>query len=477
MNRGSDHKEQFYGLDTINVHFLDKASKLPLVISPRFDDSIEFICTWLKENRSWVNNQMQHYGAVLIRGFQIDSPVDFEMTTLALDPNLSDKYRGTSPRSLQKDTKYAFSAADVPVNYPIAQHLEMSFLRAPPKQLYFGCIKESRSYGGETSLCDFRKVYQDLSPELIDKFLSKKVKYSRMNQRVGDKYTFDVGAMKTWCDLFGTSNKKEVELICEDENAPKPQWIGPNNDTFYQEWIDEAIQRHPNTNDLVWFNHSQVFHWTTFPEELWYAFCRMKSLQLFIHFLLVSIFTFVKYGLLGYEMSLDITFGDGTPISCQQMREIRKAIHKNMVFSRWQKGDILCIDNFSTSHGRQPTYDKERKVVVAWSQPEVKPSLVDENYVVDGDVTCGAVLNNNEKESIIPSLTAVTPSSTPESSLTKQSAEELQYSLNVFKLTTNDDNNKVQHKTNDNNMMYHRRLRSCPNPLLTADSEFWNSTM
>ena len=32
-------------------------------------------------------------------------------------------------------------AAEVPVNYPIAQHLEMSFLPAPPRQLFFGCLK------------------------------------------------------------------------------------------------------------------------------------------------------------------------------------------------------------------------------------------------------------------------------------------------------------------------------------------------
>lgn len=90
---------ELYNLDKINVHFLNPSSKtLPLVISPRFDDSLEFISTWLTENRPWVHNQMLQYGAVLIRGFQIDSAVDFEKATLALDPNLCDKYRGTSPR-------------------------------------------------------------------------------------------------------------------------------------------------------------------------------------------------------------------------------------------------------------------------------------------------------------------------------------------------------------------------------------------
>lgn len=74
---------------------------------------------------------MLTHGAVLIRDFRIDNAVEFEKAISALQPNLSDSYRGTSPRSVFEGTKYCFSAADVPVNYPIGQHLEMSFLKCP----------------------------------------------------------------------------------------------------------------------------------------------------------------------------------------------------------------------------------------------------------------------------------------------------------------------------------------------------------
>ena len=112
-----------YGLDSVNVSFLDKTRTAPLIVSPRWDDTLEFITAWLDMNRKWVEDQMLCHGAVLIRGFQINSAPDFEQATLALQPNLSDTYRGTSPRSLQKGTKYSFSSADAPVSYPIAQHL------------------------------------------------------------------------------------------------------------------------------------------------------------------------------------------------------------------------------------------------------------------------------------------------------------------------------------------------------------------
>jgi hypothetical protein len=76
-------------------------------------------------------------------------------------------------------------------------------------------------------------------------------------------------------------------------------------------------------------------------------------------------------------MALQVAFGDGTPISFREMHQIRKAVHKNMVFNRWQQGDLMLIDNFSTSHGRQPTYDKGRNIVVAWSDPIEKKNEVE----------------------------------------------------------------------------------------------------
>ena len=119
------------GLDNISTSYLDPATKLPLVLSPRLDDSLAFLAAWLDANRAWVDEQILQHGAVLLRGFRLENPADFERAISAVQPNLSDSYRGTSPRSVFEGTQYCFSAADVPVNYPIGQHLEMSFLKKP----------------------------------------------------------------------------------------------------------------------------------------------------------------------------------------------------------------------------------------------------------------------------------------------------------------------------------------------------------
>ena len=46
-------------------------------------------------------------------------------------------------------------------------------------------------------------------------------------------------------------------------------------------------------------------------------------------------------------------FSDGEEIPLSDVKHVRNTIYNNMVFNRWKKGDILMIDNFRVSHGRQ----------------------------------------------------------------------------------------------------------------------------
>lgn len=287
---------------------------------------------------------------------------------------------------------YLLFLAESPVHYPIAQHIEMSFQPAPPRQLYFGCLKPSASAGGETAVCDFRCVYNDLPSDLREKLLVKRIRYQRTNKKVGAYFTYDISDMVGWPAMFGTDSRSEVERICKDEDTPV-EWI--DGDTFRSTTYQEAFQLHPITREPVYFNHSQVFHWTTFPAELWFAWQRTHEFRIFFHFLFVSMFCIIKYGLLRHEMSLHTTFGDGTPISVKEMHQIRKAIHKNMVFNRWEKGDVLLLDNFSTSHGRQPTFDKGRKIAVAWANPVLKANKL---TMVTTDTNLGTAISDVAQE-------------------------------------------------------------------------------
>ena len=106
-------------------------------------------------------------GAVLFRDFGLRTPDDFEQVALALQPGLQNNYQGTSPRNSR--TKFVHSASELPGHYPIMQHCEMSFLPTAPRFLFFFCHVQPLD-GGQTPICDFRKVYNQIDPQIRAEF-------------------------------------------------------------------------------------------------------------------------------------------------------------------------------------------------------------------------------------------------------------------------------------------------------------------
>lgn len=111
-----DISKRSIGLDSVNVSFLrdegTQAGKkpFPLVITPRWESSLSFLTTWMEANRAWLDERLLQYGAVLIRGFEIDSGADMQKAMRSFQPKLNNTYRGTSPRNLIPGTEYIFSA-------------------------------------------------------------------------------------------------------------------------------------------------------------------------------------------------------------------------------------------------------------------------------------------------------------------------------------------------------------------------------
>ena len=140
-------------------------NSLPLLVEPVSGESakVSSLISWLRENHPSFKNQLMKHGAILFRNFNLPAADDFEAVAKAIDPGLKNNYLGTSPRN--RRTEYVFSASELPNFYPIPQHCEMSFMDQPPRHLFFYCAVAPEK-GGETPLVDFRKVYQQLDPEI-----------------------------------------------------------------------------------------------------------------------------------------------------------------------------------------------------------------------------------------------------------------------------------------------------------------------
>ena len=62
-------------------------------------------------------------------------------------------------------------------------------------------------------------------------------------------------------------------------------------------------------------------------------------------------------------------------VNTRTLDEIREAYHKETVTFRWQKGDLLMLDNMLVAHGREP-FVGQRSIVVAMSEPFAPTELI-----------------------------------------------------------------------------------------------------
>ena len=145
---------------------LTPRSVAPLLVEPSGDASLDGLVRWAAQPEA--RQRLQEHGALLFRGFAVPDAAAFERVARAVDPELKKDYLGTSPRDAL--TEFVFTASELPGHYPIPQHCEMSFVRSPPRRLFFACLRPNVGLGGETPLCDYRRVVADLDPAVRDRW-------------------------------------------------------------------------------------------------------------------------------------------------------------------------------------------------------------------------------------------------------------------------------------------------------------------
>ena len=338
--------------------------KLPLVIEPNGNGkSKEALIAWLQDNKDSFYKKFYENGAVLFRGFDLDTPKDFEAVAYQTDNRLKNDYYGTSPRNIVKDTKYIYTASELPGHYPIMQHCEMSYVVQPPITLFFYCHVEPE-YGGETPLCNFRKVYEQMDPKIRAEFDSKGLLTVRNYSGLENNSKFNLFELKKWNELFGTTDKAEVERQCKEQQM-EFEWL--DGDKLRILHRTPAAINHPLTKEKVWFNHIQVFHPTAAAIEYDYIHKTQGRAKTLFWSLFLNVMVKVKnLTTKPIDQSMNVLFGDGTPIPDSYVQHLEELIWKNLVVFPWKKNDVIAIDNFSTSHGRLP-YEGKRQILVCWS--------------------------------------------------------------------------------------------------------------
>jgi alpha-ketoglutarate-dependent taurine dioxygenase len=288
--------------------------------------------SWLKESKSYIEDQLVTYGAVLFRDFPLKEIAEFEQIVVEMAGEPMEYRERSSPRTQVGNRIY--TSTDYPASQSIFPHNEHSYSQSFPLKLFFYC-RQPASEGGETPLVDTRNVFRRIEPRIRERFKDKKWMYVRNYNR---------GAGLSWQTVFQTDNRNVVEQYCREVGI-ECRWKGDGYLETRQ--VRPAMARHPRSGEMVWFNHLTFFNFSTLGKELMEA---------------------MLDGFSEVDLPNNTYYGDGESIEPEILDHLRQAYQQEMVSIPWQQSDLLVLDNMLVAHARQP-FKGPREVLFAMAEP------------------------------------------------------------------------------------------------------------
>jgi alpha-ketoglutarate-dependent taurine dioxygenase len=318
--------------EQVRMSYLRPDSLLPLVISPATGSSN--LIAWASRRREFIEARLLIDGAVLFRGFDLQTTEDFEQLIATVSGKLLDYSYASTPRTLVSG--HIYTSTEYPAHQFIPLHNEHSYSRTWPMKLWFFSLQVAAA-GGETPIADSRKIYQSLPRDIRDCCERKGLVYVR---------NYGTGLDLSWEDVFQTTDRREVENYCGRADI-EFEWVGAEQLRTRQRC--QVSARHPQTGELVWFNQAHLFHFSRLPAEAR---------------------EFLSATFAEADLPRNVYFGDGSAIDPEMISEILRVYEAQSVAFPWAAGDVLLLDNMLTAHGRRP-FSGQRKVVVGMSQESI----------------------------------------------------------------------------------------------------------
>jgi len=287
----------------------------------------------LAEAAAEARPELSRAGALLFRGWEVEALEAFGRFVDRFSDGASPfgYAGGASPREALGSGVY--SSTEYPPEMTLSLHNELSYADVQPRTLFFFCLVPAEQ-GGETTLADSRRILERIDRQVVGEFRSKQVRYLRnLSPLKGSGYS--------WQEALETDEPAEAEAQCRRIGAAfewrEGGWLRMSQ-------TRPATARHPETGEEVWFNQADGFHPSALAadtHEALLAECGSEE-----------------------NFRLGVTFGDGTAIPVEALDHVRRVLRDETVPHRWERGDIVVVDNFLTAHGRMP-FAGERKIALA----------------------------------------------------------------------------------------------------------------
>eukprot|EP01121_Diplochlamys_sp_Union-15-3_P015779 TRINITY_DN5270_c0_g1_i1.p1 TRINITY_DN5270_c0_g1~~TRINITY_DN5270_c0_g1_i1.p1 ORF type:complete len:329 (-),score=63.89 TRINITY_DN5270_c0_g1_i1:86-1072(-) len=294
---------------------------LPLVLVPKDNKcSKEEFLRYVNENKGELEKKLVKHGGLLFRGFPLVNAVDFNDVVEALGCEFEPYYGGGGPR--KPIVGNIMTSTESPPHFVIPFHHELAYLTKYPSKLLFFCDTPAKE-GGDTPIVRSDRICERIlkeMPDVYEKFKSLKLRYHRvLASKKSSAATNDY--QKSWEDIFDTEDKALAESRAKETGADKIKWLDDNSMEVVSVPID-GLKVDPRTNKTIWFNSAVLLH----P------------------------------GVYGKKNPKDTgwgtTYGDYSEIDANHMIRVYDIMKEEGVSFKWNKGDLLIIDNYVLLHSR-----------------------------------------------------------------------------------------------------------------------------
>jgi alpha-ketoglutarate-dependent taurine dioxygenase len=301
---------------------------LPVVCQPLFEGVR--LAEWASACTARIGRSVLDHGAVLFRGFRVETVDAFEALAAAVSGEPFDYLERSSPRTRVANTVY--TSTDYPSSEAILPHNENSYAQTWPLRMLFFC-SVAPVHGGATPLADSRRVLRQIPDAVAERFRRLGVCYVR-------NYSPQLGL--PWQTSFQTSDRAQVEDYCRSARMDL-KW-GPA-ESLQTKVVRPAIVAHPVTGEEVWFNQALLFHASSLPASFRESVSGSDD-----------------------DWPTHATYGDGSPIEADTIEVIGAAYARETVRFDWRRDDVVLADNMLIAHGRD-AFVGERRVLVSMRQP------------------------------------------------------------------------------------------------------------
>ncbi|XP_042488732.1 clavaminate synthase-like protein At3g21360 [Macadamia integrifolia] len=281
---------------------------------PKNGEGIEYgsneLIEMVKAKREWVEELLQRHSAILFRGFRVNSAEEFGGVVEAFGWEEME-YWGVASRLKIADRVHTTNEA--PPEKFIIFHHEMSLTKDCPSKLFFFCSQPPPA-GGETLIVPSPIVVEKMEerlPEFVAELMEKGCVFGRSLPKEND---IGIISGRSWKWFLQTEDQDEAKQTASER-------LRSCSINFNKDGSADLV--HGPLNPIqelegkrVWFNT-----------------------------------------ILGYtsnEKDMKVTFGDGSALPAEAFEVFKDILDENCVDIKWQKGDVLLLDNFTVQHARRP---------------------------------------------------------------------------------------------------------------------------